>query len=561
MWAIKFLNGPLEGQVISLKNGKNSIGRVKGCDIELSHNGISKSHAQIFITDNKVILSDSQSSNGTYLNGVRVQNKRISPGDKVQFHNIFAELIKLPKHALIADISADSSNINSQANLALIQNSLESPMNVSMDSSMEIANENMSSNVGMDSQQSQKPQTSKKTWDTYFNSANDYIDQVAFPWIYKLIEHIKLKYIILIFISCSIFLTTILSMIPVQKINSEHIIGESRRRALTIAHNLASINRKQILEEMDVSISTRVAEMESGVVGAFIIDSKSSRVLAPIHQSGKPLNLPFAQKARLKEKDFVARLKNNRIGASVPITAFNSETGLQTTKAHAIIIYKIDQLAFDSDRLLGLFMQILVIALIFGGLLFVLLYKIIEYPIKTINKGMDASLREGTYHIDFNYNFLPLQLLVSNVNSILSRISQEQNNVQDDFSDNHDFANGNHKTEEAKNLVNIIGWAALAVDSETGAIIAANENLNELLSVDNMTPLTILANIEDKGIRGGIESIIQNLNESQTILNQQITSDTEELYEITAQSIFSNGRASYIIITLISQTGNEEAYG
>ena len=53
MWAIRILSGAQAGQIYPLKMGKNAIGRAPQCEIKIQANGVSKEHAQIFLTDDK----------------------------------------------------------------------------------------------------------------------------------------------------------------------------------------------------------------------------------------------------------------------------------------------------------------------------------------------------------------------------------------------------------------------------------------------------------------------------------------------------------------------------
>ncbi|MBY0386503.1 FHA domain-containing protein, partial [bacterium] len=72
MWAIKILNGAQSGKIFPLQNGNNILGRSVKADVRLADNGVSKNHAQIFVTNDKVIISDLKSSNGTFVNGIQV---------------------------------------------------------------------------------------------------------------------------------------------------------------------------------------------------------------------------------------------------------------------------------------------------------------------------------------------------------------------------------------------------------------------------------------------------------------------------------------------------------
>jgi sigma-B regulation protein RsbU (phosphoserine phosphatase) len=61
-----------------------TIGRGSGNDLILSQMGISRSHAEIVIQNGDYLLHDLGSKQGTYLNGVRVEQAKLSNGDRLQ---------------------------------------------------------------------------------------------------------------------------------------------------------------------------------------------------------------------------------------------------------------------------------------------------------------------------------------------------------------------------------------------------------------------------------------------------------------------------------------------
>jgi hypothetical protein len=62
-----------------------SIGRDRGCDLVLRDPEISRRHAQLRFRDGRWILRDLDSTNGTFVNGVRVGRCQLQPGDYVSF--------------------------------------------------------------------------------------------------------------------------------------------------------------------------------------------------------------------------------------------------------------------------------------------------------------------------------------------------------------------------------------------------------------------------------------------------------------------------------------------
>ena len=58
------------------------FGRSKDCEVDLNAAKVSKKHGQILLAD-KVFVEDLDSSNGTFLNGKRVQRASLKDGDEL----------------------------------------------------------------------------------------------------------------------------------------------------------------------------------------------------------------------------------------------------------------------------------------------------------------------------------------------------------------------------------------------------------------------------------------------------------------------------------------------
>lgn len=74
----------LEGRRVDLRGGEYTLGRSRGCGVVLRDPSVSRGHALLSVRDGTVTLQDLQSSNGTYVNGRRLDTEaRLAPGDRV----------------------------------------------------------------------------------------------------------------------------------------------------------------------------------------------------------------------------------------------------------------------------------------------------------------------------------------------------------------------------------------------------------------------------------------------------------------------------------------------
>ena len=87
------LTGPRAGQDWRLQPGKNTLGRGADTDIALEENSVSSLHAQIWVQeDDKVVLVDKDSTNGTFVNEIQIfQPTSLHQGDLVRL----GEVVKL----------------------------------------------------------------------------------------------------------------------------------------------------------------------------------------------------------------------------------------------------------------------------------------------------------------------------------------------------------------------------------------------------------------------------------------------------------------------------------
>jgi diguanylate cyclase (GGDEF)-like protein len=78
------LAGASVGEMYKIEGEKTVIGRGQRAQIRLLDDGISREHAQLVVVNDRVVLQDLGSTNGTYCNGLKVEaNKELVDGDKI----------------------------------------------------------------------------------------------------------------------------------------------------------------------------------------------------------------------------------------------------------------------------------------------------------------------------------------------------------------------------------------------------------------------------------------------------------------------------------------------
>ena len=218
-------------------------------------------------------------------------------------------------------------------------------------------------------------------------------------------------------------------------------------------------------------------------------------------------------------------------------------------KAHAIVLYDIGSLAFDDGRALSLFMQTIVIASVIGLLIFYFMYKLVEYPITSLNSQLDIAMREKRDSTEVNFMFPPLQALIGNINSLLTRYIH---------GDGTNSASGNFasKDGEAENLVQLIGFPCLAI-SKDGRIIAANPAFGQIIRLDigQLNNQSYQA-IPDAAVQQNIEHLINKARENMRAIHTDNLEFSGHPCVLSCQAMSTNGQeADYFLITVSPAEG------
>lgn len=461
MWTLRILKGPKAGEKFELKNGENLVGRAPHCNICINTPGISKEHATITINESGVYIRDLNSTNGTFVNGIKIHKQKLRMSDKVTFFDILIGFEHKGEIKSLTPIPMPSHGHSGYR---------DSQAAVQFDPSFNPYQHNMPMH-GEPQIHAQMENAAPQEKPTLITVAKNYIDNVLLPGIYRLAEVMEFKWVLGSFVLAFILLVTSFSVIPMVELTKSGIQQESQRRALSLAKSLADRYQVAYKEGLESSFNATTIEREEGVNSAYIISSGDGTVVAPARRAGQRPNEEFVHKARRQDQQQVSQINDSTVGAAVPIKVFDSETGAFKVSSHAIILYDMGSLAVDTGRTVGLFVQVLAIAMLIGLLLFFFVYKLIEHPLVEINKMIDQGLKDGQTMTKTSYLFSPLQDLVSNVNTALGRAAQATpNSVISD------------RSMEAGQLVENYPTAALAIDKNQ-SVISMNLAFEELVGL------------------------------------------------------------------------------
>lgn len=545
MWAIRLLSGPGAGQIYDLKLGRNVIGRAPHCDIRLDSRGVSKEHSEITVTREKITLSDMKSSNGTYINGVKVQSGDVRIGDKISVHDVMFDIIPAPEIRPRPGAGKMPANMSSHGNAA--------PDYFAAPYEQDYGAPPVPQMMGGPQMASPVPATMPSDGGLMQNlmaQVQDYLDRVALPGVYRLAELAEFKYVLGGFIAAFIFAVTLLSMIPMVQVTRSSILVESKRRAQSLARNVAQANQQMLLQGTYSSLSTHSAEIEDGVKQVMIIQQSDGMVIAPASIAGKTPDQPFIHEALRERKSIVEQVDSQTIGATFPIGQYDPNTGEPSVKAHAVVLYDIGSLAFDDGHVVSLFMQTLIIACLVGLVLYFFMYKLIEFPIANLNQQLDMALREKKDSTEIHFQFPALQNLIGNINSLLTRY------VHGDT----DQAQGASVSREgeAENLIQLIGYPAVAFNAE-GRMIAMNQNFEQLAHVSAAQMIgQNLKILPDAALQQNLQFLMQKSREVPNLIHNDQLEFGGHNCEIHCQALgVENGNVAYFVISITPLEGGE----
>lgn len=554
MWALRILTGPQAGQIIELKMGKNLIGRAPQCDIKLVSPGVSKEHTEVAVFKEKIVITDLKSSNGTYLNGIRIQNGIMRLGDKLGVHDILVDVIPAPEARPQTPRPQQGQSVPAPMPYYGGGAAPQMPQQMGMPNGMP---QGMPQPMGAmpgaaPGAPAPAPAYQQGGFKGLMDKVNDYLDRVALPGVYKLPQFLELKLVLLGFVALFIFSTTLLSMIPMVAITRASIISESKRRAASIARTLATINQAALIQNSYSSLSTNAAEAEDGVKQVLIVQQSDGMILAPATRAGTTPDLPFVHRARTEMRPQSVEVDSSTIGASFPIGLFDPNTGEQAVKAHAIVLYDIGSLAFDDGRAISLFMQTLVIASLIGLLIYFFMYKLIEYPIVTLNAQLDTAMREKKDNTEVNFQFPALQALIGNINSLLTRYIHGEAD-----SGGAGAAGFVNKDGEAENLVQLIGFPSIAISRE-GRIIACSASFAQVARAEVAQLQGHMFNtIPDAALQQNLDGLLARTRENPRAIHTDQLEFSGHLCILSCQAMCSSGQEiDYYIVTVSPTEGS-----
>ncbi len=494
MWSVRILKGANSGKSFMLREGDNIVGRAPSCAICIPTPGISKEHTNIYIQGKNIYVQDLNSTNGTFINGIRISKMQIKPGDKI---TLFDSILDIQPAQSNPIISSHSYSGNAALNLNNV--SIPNPQTVGM------AQEQ--TRTATQTAQLKKAQTLPEYLEHYMRN-------IVLPGVYKLGETMEFKWALGFFVTIFVVLVTFLSVIPMIQITKAAIEQESMRRTDTLAEALQERYINAVKSGTDSTFDTRFIEREPGVDVAYVISADDGRVLAPARKAGESVNKPFIHEARKSDEKVREMIDGSHIGVSVPITTFSKETGSPTVTAHAVVIYNMGSVAIDAERTFSLFVQVFTLALFFGFIIFYFMHNFVDYPINSLNSQLNKVLKNETDTVSTTYNYPNLASVVSHINSLIHRArNPNPTGAPVSLID---------RAAEARGVIEIIDQPAITIDRNS-TVICGNSKFEELTGLSgNQIEGRGIDSLNDQALILSLQDLIQRSAATPNGLSNQL---------------------------------------
>lgn len=98
-YALRAQNGRMLGRTFPL-TGATVIGRSAECQLRVEDSSLSRKHAKLIPTNEGVVVEDLGSTNGSFVNGTRVQRTVAKAGDEIGFDTLRFKLFELGQEGM-----------------------------------------------------------------------------------------------------------------------------------------------------------------------------------------------------------------------------------------------------------------------------------------------------------------------------------------------------------------------------------------------------------------------------------------------------------------------------
>lgn len=408
MFKLTVVSGPNRGSTFRIRVGENSIGRQPGNSILLQGHQVSKNHCVLIVDDQGVLLKDRGSANGTFINGVLTQEKRVSSGDRISVGDFVLELSQLHQGPVKQAPALPGFTSGFQ------------PVQIQM-TSPPLRTESYSAAPPIQP----PPPTDLKS--KVFLAFEQYV----MPVFYGILTKNEWNSVLIGILAVFCFLNVLVSVSPLLDSNTESIIKETARRATFIARQIAESNAPWLAAKAETKTDVSLAA-QAGSVRLAVLSEMDGRIIAPASKTGQYLVAGIEAKvsrARIQEyrtgelkKGWAGAVDSSTVMAIWPVEIYNPATAGTAIVAVAVVSIDITSAVLNSGEIGVIYSK----SFILSGILFILLgliiYRVTLRPFQQLSEDLDQVLKGNLGQVTHEYRFSEVNSLWDMLNVLLQRL-------------------------------------------------------------------------------------------------------------------------------------------
>ncbi len=376
------------GEVVFAKDlgeGSYTIGRAEECPIRLKSSRISKQHAALVIKGNRAAIIDLGSSNGVFINGVMVKKQRIEIGDAVDIAG-FALAVLPSRSGGRSEMAMGGFDGN-----AALAHGMSDPI----------------------------PQ--EVTPQEKFLALVD--SKVLLPF-YEMMKRFDWRWLLVSILMSALVLSTLLSVIPIVRWGRQITKKEALSRAHSIVAQAVRENYRILSKSNDFTrLTVENMEAEQGVLSAYVIDPKTTGILAPAKYFNKSVTdvyslLAIKKVLEAKEEQVSVEKSDDVYIVAQPVYIYQQEAGDRVLQ---VIVMAIFQLNTGITSTFEPLVEAALFSVLMSLAAFFLIYKMFTHPIAQLQEQLDNALKGEGGSISIEAKFPELQNLATVMNFSVSR--------------------------------------------------------------------------------------------------------------------------------------------
>lgn len=394
-----------KGEIIETRDfgeGSYKIGRSSTCEIQLKSPQISKQHALLVVKAGKAAILDLGSSNGVFINGILVRKQRIEKGDEV----------------VIADFKI---RIGSEAVERKGKKSRSAAANEGPYQGNPFENGNAARKF--EPAEDMEPPVSMTPQEKLLLI----MDQKVLLPFYRAMKTVDWRVLLFSILSIALVLAVFLSAFPIVQWGKAITTDEALNRAHTVISQSVRENYRILTATRDFSkLTVDAAEAAQGMLSAYIVDPKSSLIVAPtklLNNQVTNIYTLIAMKNIIEKKQDQTSVErgDGTYVVAQPIYAFSQEDNDKVLQAIVIGDFEIPAKVYSTYQPLA---EAALFALLCTFLAYYFIFKMFTYPIITMQEQLDTALKGEDVAITSEAKSAELETLAQVINFAVSRMKQ-----------------------------------------------------------------------------------------------------------------------------------------